>query len=559
MPRTLRSYQVEFVDAIRGEWAKGVTRTAVVAATGLGKSTILGKIAVDEARARGRVLILCHLADALDQITATCRDLAPDVRVGRVQAERDQRHAPIVTAMVQTMGSAKRRARMERPTLVIVDECHRAPGPRYMQVLRWAGCFEGTRTLGVTATMVRGDKRGLKDVWETVAMARGIDWAITHGPGGEVSGDEVGWLVRPKGLAVVTDHLDLDRAKVSRGDYQDGELGEMVSQDAVQIAKAWLEHAHDRLTVAFTPSVQAAHDLRDAFCDLGVAAEAVTGATPQRERNRMYGRLARGETRVLASVMITTEAWDCPVVSCAIMARPTKLPGLYAQCVGRTLRLAPGKRDALILDVVGVSRRLSLQTLVDLVPTADYQGGGPRPCPRCGKFRRPPDRFDPKCVCPPAERSENGGRIELVGPQAYAPVDLLADASEAELGDVVWLQTRGGVAFVPAKDRIVALLPDGAGWKAGVVDRDRLGRGTPLVRGASLQDARTAAEAWVAANVEPTYWSRRASWRTKRQPGSEGQIRAARAFGIEAPESYTKAALSDLLSIRAASRRLDRR
>jgi len=47
------------------------------------------------------------------------------------------------------------------------------------------------------------------------------------------------------------------------------------------------------------------------------------------------------------------------------MARPTKSPALYAQCVGRGSRLAPDKEDCIILDFVDASS-LSLVTLPSL-------------------------------------------------------------------------------------------------------------------------------------------------------------------------------------------------
>ena len=45
------------------------------------------------------------------------------------------------------------------------------------------------------------------------------------------------------------------------------------------------------------------------------------------------------------------------------MATPTRSQVKYAQAVGRGLRTFPGKDDCLVIDVVGVSDRLDLQTL----------------------------------------------------------------------------------------------------------------------------------------------------------------------------------------------------
>ena len=51
--------------------------------------------------------------------------------------------------------------------------------------------------------------------------------------------------------------------------------------------------------------------------------------------------------------MVLTEGWDMPEVSCCILARPTRKMGLYRQMVGRVLRPAPGKVNAIVLDHSG--------------------------------------------------------------------------------------------------------------------------------------------------------------------------------------------------------------
>ena len=58
--------------------------------------------------------------------------------------------------------------------------------------------------------------------------------------------------------------------------------------------------------------------------------------------------------------MVLTEGWDMPEVGCAILARPTKKMGLYRQMIGRVLRPADGKADAIILDHSGAVYRHGL-------------------------------------------------------------------------------------------------------------------------------------------------------------------------------------------------------
>jgi superfamily II DNA or RNA helicase len=571
--RELRDYQREAVDALREAWDGGAQRPAVVMATGLGKTDVIAHLAAERVRAGGRVLALAHRLELLLQITARARMHLPGERhsvAGIVAGELDQRNRPIVAAMVPTLGGkygAKRRARFEPfgpGDLVIVDECHHAAAKSYVDVLTHFGAFDedsGVQAMGVTATMYRSGAAkglGLSDVWQKVVYERGIGWAIGHK-----------WLVPLKGLAVVAPSLDLSKVKTRAGDYSEEALGELVAQDADQIADAWCTRAENRITVGFFPTKESVEAQRAAFERRGVSCEVVLGTTTAAERGDVasgtgiYGRLARGETRVMLGLMVPTEGWDCPPVSCVLMARPTKIDGLYQQMVGRGARLSPGKRDCLVLDVVGVTRSASLRTLTDLLPGSEYTETQPRACERCGRFKRPPDRFDQRCICPPEERDPTAGRTDLRGLDGikYAPVELLGE--DVAGGEVLWLRTRGGIAFVPAKDRIVALLPDPkkpGRWRAGHVHRDRHDKGEVITDCApTVEIARELAERWVKSYCEPTYWSRKAPYRRAGNPPSEGQVRAARAMGIEAPETYNRGALSDLLSIRAASRRLDRR
>lgn len=58
--------------------------------------------------------------------------------------------------------------------------------------------------------------------------------------------------------------------------------------------------------------------------------------------------------------MLLTEGWDCPSVDCVVMLRPTKIRALYCQCIGRGMRLSPGKKDLLILDFLWQTARHDL-------------------------------------------------------------------------------------------------------------------------------------------------------------------------------------------------------
>lgn len=560
MTRALRDYQTEAVEAIHESWGSGVTRTGIVMATGLGKTDVIAKIATDRARAGGKVLSLAHRGELLDQIIERCKMHAADIPVGRVQASQNQARRPITVAMAQTLANEKRRARLIRPDLVIVDECHHAASPSYMQILSWAGAFDRTPTLGVTATMVRGDKRKLVDVWQEVCFSRDILFGIKNG-----------YLSPIRGRAVVVDHMNLNAAKISKGDYQDNELGAMVEQDVDQIVQAWLKHASDRPTAAFVPSVASAQALATEFRDNGVSVGEVYGTTSRGDRRKIYDQLADGRIQVLVNVMVATEGFDCPPLSCILMARPTRLPGLYQQIVGRGLRPSPdtGKTDCLVLDVVGSSRGQKLVTLIDLHEGVAYDTEelDVLPCGECGGALRGQQLTELapfQCTCPAEEAGDRdplGGRVKLLGPAEYEDVDFFATSK------LNWLFTHGGIRFLPCGDRMAILWPEEEGelYRAGHCtvrgyDNGRwVGRngGWDPAGALPLNQARQRAEEWALA-VDPSLSSRKSSWRRAGAMPSEKQVNYAATLGVVGAETMNKSRLSDEISIALASEVLDR-
>jgi superfamily II DNA or RNA helicase len=124
----------------------------------------------------------------------------------------------------------------------------------------------------------------------------------------------------------------------------------------------WNIYAKGRTTVAFASSLSHAKHIRDVFVAGGVTAEYLDGETPDDQRDAILRRLEDGETTVAVNMGILTEGWDCPKVSCVILARPTKSLGLYLQMAGRALRPFPGKADCVILDHGGNSHAHGLVT-----------------------------------------------------------------------------------------------------------------------------------------------------------------------------------------------------
>jgi superfamily II DNA or RNA helicase len=146
----------------------------------------------------------------------------------------------------------------------------------------------------------------------------------------------------------------------------------------------WHKYSERRKTVVFAVNVAHSVHLRDEFVRSGVKAEHIDGGTPKPERDASLSRLASGEIELVTNCMVLTEGWDMPEVGCCILARPTKKMGLYRQMIGRVLRPAEGKTDAIILDHSGaVFRHGFAEDEVEWVLSPDLRSESAAHAARC--------------------------------------------------------------------------------------------------------------------------------------------------------------------------------
>jgi superfamily II DNA or RNA helicase len=303
-------------------------------------------------RHRGRCLIVVPRLALIDQTAATLARWAPDLTVGVVQGARDEVDADVVVATVQTITRPGRVQRLGSVGVVMVDEAHHSVSAGHIRLLGdlRVGAPDVPVAVGVTATP------GGRSDRQRVLRPDGFDH-VAH------SVTTVDLIERDYLRDVTCRHvrsrLDYDRLKTSGGDFTDASLDVELARAEVMAdaADGWVEHAADRLTIAFTPSVRSGRVLVDELRERGVAADLVTGTTPVQERGRLYAGLATGRIRVLASVGVLTEGFDVPAVSCVLIVRPTRARGIFVQMAGRALRkdaTAPGvgsPETALILDL----------------------------------------------------------------------------------------------------------------------------------------------------------------------------------------------------------------
>ena len=337
----LRPYQVDVIDELERKIVAGVRRIIIVAPTGSGKTVKAAASIKRAVEARKNILVLAHRREIIAQTSGKLH--AHGIAHGIIQAGFKPRplEAVQVASIATLYGRAIRTDRMELPPadLLIVDEAHHCPAQTYQKII---DAYPNAVLLGLTATPCRSDARGLGGIFEAIVECPQVAELVAQG-----------YLVKTRVYAP-TDP-DLTGVRTVAGDYVENQLADKMDRPKLigDIVTHWHKYGERRKTVAFAVSVQHSIHIRDEFMASGVRCEHIDGSTPKPERDAALARLASGELELITNCMVLTEGWDMPEVGCCILARPTKKMGLYRQMIGRVLRPADGKRDAIILDHSG--------------------------------------------------------------------------------------------------------------------------------------------------------------------------------------------------------------
>jgi superfamily II DNA or RNA helicase len=234
---------------------------------------------------------------------------------------------------------------MEFPAadLLIVDEAHHCPANTYGKII---ASYPKAVLIGFTATPCRGDGRGLGGIFDRMIECPQVAELIAQKH-----------LVKTRVYAPIDP--DLKGVETRVGDYVETQLADRMDKPDLigDIISHWHKYGERRKTVCFAVNVAHSLHLRDEFIKSGVRAAHIDGSIPKSERDATLGKLASGELDVVTNCMVLTEGWDLPEVSCCILARPTKKMGLYRQMVGRVLRPALNKHNAVVLDHSGATFR----------------------------------------------------------------------------------------------------------------------------------------------------------------------------------------------------------
>jgi len=368
-----RTYQTEAVESAWNYICNQYGAPVIVHPTGAGKSWVIAMLCEKAAQHDGRVLVLAHRKELLQQNTEKVRALLPNHTVGIYSAGLKSRDtdSDILVGGIQSV--FKKCEDLGQRHLLIVDEAHLISSDEetmYQQVLK---SFPDAKLIGLTATPYRtaeGPIAGRGKVFRKVCH---------EVKPRTLTGD--GFLspitVKP------TCTVDLKNVPIRGGEFVPADMERAFDKDDV-VEKACLELTKltmDRKSVlVFCCGVNHAEHVREELEtlleeDVGC----VTGHTLPMERSELLRRFSAGELRVMVNCDVLTTGFDSPRIDCVAILRSTMSPGLFAQIVGRGFRIHPGKENCIaegqrvltdqgLIEIQKVTTQMKVWDGVDFVP-----------------------------------------------------------------------------------------------------------------------------------------------------------------------------------------------
>jgi len=459
----LRKYQKKLKQRIYDSWHSGNKNVLATLPTGAGKTVIFASIISDTSTP---CCAIAHRRELVGQISlALARNGIEHRIIGSENIKRELIHTQVyefgrsfynpnakcAVAGVDTLIRRIDSLTNWLPTvkLWVIDEAHHV-----LRKNKWGkavSLFENARGLGVTATPIRTDRRGLgrnaAGVFDDLLVGVGMRELI-----------EKKFLTDYRIFAPKTD-IKLDTVKIAAsGDYSHKPLVDVMRKSNIigDVVAHYKRIAPEKLGVTFTTDVQTAADIAAQFNAAGVPAEMVCAKTPDRVRAEILRRFKNRQILQVVNVDLFGEGFDLPALEVVSMARPTESFGLYSQQFGRALRPLIEKSNAIVIDHVENVMRHGLPDAHRLWDLGGKKGGVKKTaipirictncsaayervyqcCPYCGHYDPPAIRSAPEFV--------DGSLIELdakILQQMRQKVNNMREETEGELA--AHLRARG--------------------------------------------------------------------------------------------------------------------
>ncbi len=365
MSVTLFPQQVAACNDVDDLFNHGHRNVLCVLPTGTGKTLVKAEYARRNFN-QGRItLIFAHRDVLLGQISDACCmmgvahsficsqktvNMVTNANREKYQDSFHNEHSNIVVVSVDTFLARLKKglipeAFLSRVYQWMIDESH-----HLTKGSKWGHCVDALPNaigLGVTATPIRGDKKGLGYHADGYFHAMSVTTNM-------LDCIKSGRLTPYKIFA--PDTIDTTGVKKDKnGDFNTKQLYLKTKESGItgSAVEHYLKYLDGQPVITFGVNIEHCKEIAKEFNDAGVKSRVVSSKSPESERKQAVADLRAGVLLNLVNCDLFGEGFDAPAVMGVIMLRRTESYSLYKQQFGRMLRSSEGKQYGILLDHVG--------------------------------------------------------------------------------------------------------------------------------------------------------------------------------------------------------------
>lgn len=329
----------------------------IVAPTAFGKSIVIAKIAES---VNDNLLILQPSKELLEQNLGKYLLLGGNAEI--YSASFNSRKIGQVT--YATIGSIKSIGKKFKElgfTKMIIDEAHLYPRESNSMLGTFLKESEITHVLGLTATPLKlqTNKSMYGEPYSKLVM-------LTNRSGKGNFFKDIIYISQIQEMVELNfwakleyEQYDIDESglvyNTSKAEYTDASIEAVYKSNNIErMVLAKVAQCNNRNSIAvFVPSVADARALAEKVPN----AVAIYGDMPRSERNEAVKGFKSGRIKTIFNVNVLSVGFDHPELDTIICARSTASLAWFYQAMGRGTRIAPNKKDCLIVDFSGNVKR----------------------------------------------------------------------------------------------------------------------------------------------------------------------------------------------------------
>lgn len=366
-------HQERAVNDIENAWFDGYRAVCYQLGTGGGKSRIIRTLVDHYSKSKNVIYCVAHRKNLVKQLSDELTEVG--IRHGIIGSG-----APFIKYRVQVCSINTLYRRVDRlpvPDLIIPDEAHHYTSKTFKTIFTsWPDAL----VCGFTATPGRPDGTALKDIFDYLICGPTNKELIQGG------------FLSPYHYFAPAD-LNMQDVHIRRGDYVQSEYIDRVDNkfiigDAVENYRKYADH---KPGITCCASIAHAEHVAKQFKEAGYKAYAIHSKLDDSKIENMIKGLKNGSIELLMQCNLLGEGINVPGATTLIDLAPTASVIKYLQDRGRVLRVANGKKNAIIIDHVGNYTRHGMPD-DDRVWSLEGVPKGPR---EKSKYKRCPDCQQP--------------------------------------------------------------------------------------------------------------------------------------------------------------------